>query len=107
MYEIGQRVELVIDHPDNNYSLVRGDTGTVVKVYGDGATQSIGVQWDKYVNGHDWASDTCLEGHGWWVFCTDIVPSPSFSQETVNFVSEETLTLYDKESPSFRLTHNF
>ena len=74
MYEIGQRVELIIDHPDNNQSLVRGDTGTVVKVYGDGATQSIGVQWDKYVSGHDCTSDTCLGGHGWLVFCTDIVP---------------------------------
>ena len=63
-YEVGDRVILVIDHPDRNQSLVAGMTGTVCANY---RTERgwVPVNWDSEIErGHN-CSSSCPSGHGW------------------------------------------
>ena len=72
MFNIGDRVRCIVDHPDNNNNIVRGSTGTVVNcedvnifcsasaiVYG-----IVFVEWDEYVNGHS-CDGSAKYGYGW------------------------------------------
>ena len=64
MFQIGDRVRLIKDHPDGNGSLHVGDTGTVCDQSGDGRP---GVEWDVYFGGHD-CFGNCRDGYGWYVY---------------------------------------
>lgn len=64
-FEIDDRVECILDHPDDNNDIVSGCIGTICQL-DDGR---IGVCWDKRVaRGHD-CDGNCTDGHGWYVEC--------------------------------------
>jgi len=47
-FQIGDRVVLLADHPDNNRDLIAGATGTVmVLLNGDGSKTGVGVRMDE------------------------------------------------------------
>lgn len=71
-WSIGDRVVCTCNHPDGNYDIVVGSTGTICSV-----DSRIGVCWDDKVDrGHDCACDEelCKYGHGWWVDEDQIEP---------------------------------
>lgn len=67
----GDRVVLVVDHPDNNDDLYAGDCGTVLPYNYSGQPTWVSVVWDKNVNGHD-CSGQCNGGYGWNVHHSSI-----------------------------------
>ena len=66
VFQIGDRVEAVVDHPDDNECLICGDQGTVRDI-----DSNIGVEWDKFCYGHNLRGNA-QDGHGWWVRPSDI-----------------------------------
>lgn len=65
-YQIGDRVEAIVNRPDRNYNIMIGDTGTVCDL-DDLEEDRVGVDWDnKLEEGHD-CSGNCEYGHGWYV----------------------------------------
>ena len=62
MFQIGDRVACLVDHPDGNQHIVVGSTGTICSFNG-----RVGVCWDDDVGGHRCDSDICIYGHGWWI----------------------------------------
>lgn len=78
-FDVGDRVEALRDYPQGNENILRGWTGTVVKV--DGGYPPIGVRWDngnpKYgqqegdARLHD-CHGSCEDGYGWFVYTDDI-----------------------------------
>lgn len=69
-FHVGDRVVLLVDHPDNNNHLVAGCTGTVCKVF-TSYPDTFGVDWDDDVDGHS-CDGTSAPGHGWNVDAEDI-----------------------------------
>lgn len=72
-YYVGQIVELLVDHPDNNKKLRAGDFGIVCNVE-DFEGEIIGVNWQRNIDGHS-CSGTCEFGKGWNVGVKDIMPT--------------------------------
>ena len=70
-YNVGDRVRLIIDHPDGNPDLVCGSQGSVAKIIKNGigvGGRSLGVIWDAIIhNGHNLGYAEYAWGHGWWV----------------------------------------
>lgn len=60
MFQIGDRVCSIVNHPDNNECIVVGSAGTIVDI--DGIV--ICVEWDEYVNGHS-CDGSAKYGYGW------------------------------------------
>jgi hypothetical protein len=68
-FAVGDKVKLIVDYPDNNQSLIKGDTGKIVGVK---SVPLYNIQWDKKVaQGHD-CDRLCLPGYGWNVYGTNI-----------------------------------
>lgn len=72
-FEVGDRVEAILDHIEGNETLLRGDTGTVVRVWEDGNT--VGVCWDFPVKGGHECGGYCERGYGWNVHTKDLKKS--------------------------------
>ena len=71
MFEVGDRVECLVDHPDNNIDIVVGSLGTVCETREE-MELSIGVCWDnKIEDGHD-CGGNCATGYGWRVHPSQI-----------------------------------
>jgi len=74
-FNIGDRVALTVNHPDNNASLVAGDQGTVVCIFQPSEGYSVLVSWDKAYIGHN-GFGTCVnktsQGRGWAVYDSQI-----------------------------------
>lgn len=71
-FQVGDRVVSLVDYPDDNINIMAGDTGTVCYVDGSDVGYSlisVGVKWDKDVEGHS-CGDTCEYGFGWNI-CSD------------------------------------
>lgn len=60
MFEIGDRVCSIVDHPDDNQYIVIGSKGTVVYI----DYNLIFVEWDDNVYGHT-CDGRAKDGHGW------------------------------------------
>ena len=87
-FEAGDRVELMVDHPDGNDYLVRGCLGTVTEDTGHGETDDswISVCWDIDVNGHDTGHpDICQQGHGWNVERGALLLIPVFDDRDTEY----------------------
>lgn len=69
-YQVGDRVELLVNNPENNSALVAGDLGTVCYVSKSGTR--LGVSWDKEC-GHN-CEGNCEDPHGWYVYDDVVVP---------------------------------
>lgn len=63
MFQIGDRVRLIVDHPDRNGTLRIGHTGIICD---QSEANNYGVEWDVFVGGHD-CSGHCASGYGWYV----------------------------------------
>ena len=73
VFEVGDRVECIVDCPDDNEDIYAGYLGTVCEEPEDsGDDQWIGVCWDEDVGGHD-CSGNCEDGHGWRVYASQLV----------------------------------
>lgn len=64
-FEIGDRVECILDYPDDNGDITVGCTGTICCFSDD--DNSVGVCWDEKVSGGHDCCDNCEYGHGWYV----------------------------------------
>ena len=87
-FEDGDRVELVVDHPDGNDYLVRGCLGTVMEDTGNGETEDnlVSVCWDNDVNGHEAGRpDLCPQGHGWNVERSTLAFLPTFDDRDTEY----------------------
>ena len=69
MFKKGDRVQCLIDCPDDNQNIHAGDFGTVCYTPID--RNYVRVRWDNYVNGHD-CMGYCEYGYGWTVRKKDI-----------------------------------
>lgn len=65
-YQVGDRVVLLKDHPDNNEILFAGMMGQVCRADDGENHRWISVCWDEWVGGHS-CSCACEEGYGWEV----------------------------------------
>lgn len=79
---VGDRVELVVDHPDWHPTLWKGMRGTVICFDEIGWWQPVLVSWDGWTAGHDniWFCTTSILPHRlwscWWVYCSEIRSLP-------------------------------
>lgn len=81
-FNIGDRVVSIVDHPDNNKTIVVGSIGTVCAI-----GSSLGVRWDEPVeNGHELGGE-CEYGYGWWVYADQVEIEPD--DEPFEFDEEE------------------
>lgn len=72
-FQVGDRVEAIVDHIADNETLLKGDTGTIVRVWEGGNTVS--VCWDFPIkSGHD-CGGYCGRGYGWNVHTRGIKKS--------------------------------
>lgn len=69
--KVGDRVEAIVDHIERNSVLLKGDTGTVCKLYGSGGSYGVGIEWDRPCGGHG-CDGHCEYGYGWNVNKKDI-----------------------------------
>lgn len=84
MYKVGDRVRLLVDHPDGSEALMTGHEGTVVS--GAQGAPPLLVSWDDFTAGHNGNAITecpktiLPDTSGWYVTCEDLEmmrPSPS------------------------------
>ena len=74
-YNVGDRVQLTVNHPYGNPDLRVGSTRTICVVRGGG---DVGVGWDEPVDGghtcyvRDADGVDCPEGYGWFVYYREI-----------------------------------
>ena len=72
VFEMGDRVECIVDHPDDNEYLVIGSIGTVCEESEDDVDDPfISVCWDEDIGGHD-CDGSCEDGYGWRVFASQL-----------------------------------
>lgn len=67
VFEVCDRVECLVDHPDNNVDIVIGSLGTVCEIR-EGMDMSIGVCWDTEIEGGHDCGGNCDMGYGWRVY---------------------------------------
>lgn len=67
---VGDRVECVVNYPDDNPHIHIGSLGIVCREWKSG-TDTLGVRWDDYVEGNN-CNGTCEQGHGWFVYSYQI-----------------------------------
>jgi len=88
-FEVGDRVELLVDYPDGNDDLVRGCCGMVTEDSGGGEREDswVSVCWDiEVAGGHDtgWP-DLCPQGHGWNVERSALAFIPAFDDRDTEY----------------------
>jgi len=64
-YDVGDRVILQYDNPDDNPDLHNGDTGTVCADDPGDYSEWVSVRWDNEIEGGHTCEGTCDDGHGW------------------------------------------
>ena len=64
MFNVGDRVVCVRDHPDGNSTIVVGDAGQVCDILDE---DTIGVRWDHKVSAGHACNGRCDGGYGWYV----------------------------------------
>ena len=67
-FQIGDRVETVVDHPEGNPDIMVGMQGTVCELNTLEAIRFIGVMWDMPVKGGHTCDHNCPNGYGWRVW---------------------------------------
>ena len=63
-FQIGDRVEAIVDAPEGNGNICIDDLGTVCDIQSEG--ERIGIAWDNMVIGHT-CCGLCDSGHGWYM----------------------------------------
>mgnify|MGYP000330828870 CR=1 FL=1 len=86
-YQVGDRVELLVDHPESNSVLVAGDLGTVCYVSEYGDERRLGVAWDKGC-GHS-CDGNCEDLHGWYVYDDVVAPFDEGADGDMDVFSDE------------------
>ena len=72
MFQIGDRVVLVVRAPDANEFLRSGHMG-VVRCFEEAGAQRVGVEWDDFQHGHSLRRRSHNRNAGWYVFDDEIV----------------------------------
>ena len=72
MFQVGDRVILIVDNPDNNACLNAGDTGVVMSISDGPTDQRVGVKWDDFHDGHS-LNGRCDYGEGWFVWPHEVM----------------------------------
>lgn len=86
MFNVGDRVECIVDHPDDNKLLLAGYFGTVCVL--DSGPHCVGVCWDEEIGGHScWGA--CEYGHGWWMRPSEIELYQECDDEPFSFDEQE------------------
>ena len=67
-FEIGDRVQILVDHPYENPDIVSGDIGTVCEVVGG----IVGVRFDYRISGGHTCDGNCEDGYGWQMFVREL-----------------------------------
>ncbi len=92
MFEVGDRVECIVDYPDDNEYIRIGCLGTVCEELEDDLDglddPSIGVCWDEYVGGHN-CNGNCEHGYGWRVFASQLVLHQECDDKPFHFDEKE------------------
>lgn len=74
MYTVGQRVELIVDRPDNNPHLKSGDGGIIMHIqHMSRGRERLAVQWDNKCGGHT-CGGYCKPPYGWYVYNNVVRP---------------------------------
>lgn len=63
-YYVGQRIEVVVNHPDDNEELIIGDRGTIKRVMSN-LTYAVSVEFDRPISGGWDCNGYCKHGYGW------------------------------------------
>ena len=99
-FRIGDRVELINDHPDKSEILMSGWTGTVVNI--TTTTPPIGVRWDygnqEYArrSGYERLHSChghCENGYGWYVYEQDICALEDIVSQDFNVADDDIFTM--------------
>lgn len=70
-FQLGDRVEAIVDHPSRNNYIGIGDAGTVCDL--PPLVNRVGVKWDNaFPNGHV-CSGHCKDGYGWYVGVEEVM----------------------------------
>ena len=72
IFNVGDRVRLIVDSPDGNDDLMAGAEGTV-ECYGYEGT--LGVRWDEFHSSLHSLDGNIDSGYGWYVFEDDVEPA--------------------------------
>lgn len=93
MFQIGDRVRLLVNHPDNNESLVIGCEGEVC----DTRFERIGVKWDdgdseKAPPFHA-CNGLCEYGYGWYVEQYEIEHAETYDEHEFDVDTNELFSL--------------
>lgn len=80
MFQIGDRVESIVDHPALNADIVIGTQGVVCETSG---STVVGVRWDIMLRRGHSCDGRCDKGYGWRVFMNNIrlVPEQPFVED--------------------------
>lgn len=65
MLNVGDRVVCTVDHPDGNYKIYKGYTGTI-RHDRDRFPYRYGVEFDKDIDGHS-LDGLVNNNQGWWM----------------------------------------
>ena len=99
VFNIGDKVECVLDSPGGNEDIAIGMQGVICKIFN--SSPCIGVRWDEEVfRGHD-CQGTCAYGYGWFVKACDIKhidDGDEFDADTTEF--DKLFESFSKESIS-------
>lgn len=90
-FEVGDRVSLTVDHPDNNQDLMIGNTGTVVDYDPSDGSEIIGIEFDNKIKGGHFCNGNCVDGYGWYVHTTEICLASEDEEYDMIAVSDEEL----------------
>lgn len=80
MFQIGDRVESIVDHPQLNADIVIGTQGVVCETIGPAV---VGVRWDIMLRRGHSCNGRCDKDHGWRVDMNEIrlVPEQPFVED--------------------------
>lgn len=69
MFQIGDRVESIVDHPESSEEIVIGTQGVVCETSG---STVVGVRWDIMLRRGHSCNGRCDKDHGWRVHMNKI-----------------------------------
>ena len=85
-FQIGDRVEAIVDFPADNTKIKRAMRGTICD-FADGCNPPIGIRWDEHINGHH-CNGHCEYGYGWYVFDYEICLCEE-TEDNLMYVAED------------------
>lgn len=82
-FNVGDRVVSIVNHPDDNESIIEGLSGCVCCILDEDVAcgdRNIGVCWDEPIDGGHDCRGNCEWRRGWFVYARELEP-----ERTTNF----------------------